>query len=697
MKKILFSAYISLSFCLMGISLPSLAQDTPVLSGERVTLNFVNADMEATIRAIGSYTGKQFLLDPRVKGTLNLSSDTPLTKTQVLQALYANLRLAGFAAVEVSGVVRIVPEADAKLQGGSVNAQVAGDQLMTQVFRLQNESAQNLVPVLRPLIAPNNTINAYPANNTLVITDYAANLGRIARIIAAIDSPSLAEPEIIPVINGTAVDMAQAIARLTEISADPSQRVIALADPRTNSLVIRAHSPARLNQLKSLIAKLDAPTKGSGNINVVSLKNAEAVKLAQTLQGMVGGSGASNSSSGNLSSSTLSTPGVSFSATSQTSPSATPTGPSSNFGQSTAQSITVTGAQGVAITADPTTNSLIIRAPEPVYRELRGIIERLDVRRAQILVESLIVEVSADKAAEFGVQWVGISGNDESKYRLGGASIASARPEVAGGSSLPALITNKGVGIGAGLNIGIFRQVAGQLTLGALARALESDSTTNILSKPQIITLDNEEAKFTVGQNVPFITGQFTNTGTTGNNAAVNPFQTIDRKDVGITLRVKPQVSEGGVVKLAIYQEVSSIAPTAASDIITNKRSLETNVLIDDGEILVLGGLIDDKVTGSVEAVPGLSKIPLLGGLFRYDNRKRSKTNLMVFLRPVVIRDSGKSNLLTGDRYEAIRAIQQNNVPANSAVLPNMTAPEMAPYPPPKTSPTPEASPDRPQ
>lgn len=694
MKKTLPLVCISLALFLMGTSLPSRAQDSPVLSGERVTLNFVNADMEATIRAVGSYTGKQFLLDPRVKGTLNLSSDTPLTRTQVLQALYANLRLAGFAAVEVGGVVRIVPEADAKLQGGGVNGQVGGDQLITQVFRLQNESAQNLVPVLRPLIAPNNTINAYPANNTLVITDYAVNLSRIARIIAAIDSPSQAEPEIIPVINGTAVDMAQAIARLTEVSTDPSQRVIALADPRTNSLVIRASTTSRLRQIKLLIAKLDAPTKGAGNLNVVSLKNAEAVKLAQTLQGMLGGSGSTTTGSGAISAAPLSSAAP---VSSQTGPGGVSTGPSSNFGQSNVQSVTVTGANGVAITADPTTNSLIIRAPEPVYRELRGIIERLDVRRAQILVESLIVEVSADKAAEFGVQWLGISGNSDSKYRIGGASIASSRSEVAGDSSLPALIASKGAKIGAGLNIGIFKQLAGNLSLGALARALESDSTTNILSRPQIITLDNEEAKFTVGQNVPFITGQFTNTGASSGSAAVNPFQTIDRKDVGITLRVKPQVSEGGVVKLAIYQEVSSIAPTAASDIITNKRSLETNVLIDDGEILVLGGLIDDKVTGSVEAVPGLSKVPLLGGLFRYDNRKRTKTNLMVFLRPVVIRDSGKSNLLTGDRYEAIRAIQQNTVPADSAVLPNLPAPEMAPFPPPQMSSPPPSSFDQPQ
>ncbi len=655
-------------------SLPVAAQDAPQLTGERVTLNFVNADMEAVIRAIGSYTGKQFLLDPRVKGTLNLSSDKPLTRTQVLQALYTNLRLAGFAAVEVGGIVRVVPEADAKLQGGKVNSQASGDQLITQVFRLQNESAQNLVPVLRPLIAPNNTINAYPGNNTLIITDYAENLARIARIIASIDSPSLAEPEIVPILNGTAVDMAQAIGRLTEFTTDPSQRVVTLADPRTNSLIIRAGSPARMTQIKSLIAKLDSPTKGAGNLNVVTLKNAEAVKLAQTLQGMLGGSGGGGATPVSLPQAAPANPGG---APGQA-------GPSGNFGQSGGtQAVTVTGAGGVTITADPTTNALIIRAPEPVYRELRGIIERLDVRRAQILVEGLVVEVREGKDAELGVQWIGLSGDSSSPYRLGVASNSAA----AGGSSLSSLITNKGTTLGAGLSIGIFRNVDGQLTLGAIARALQSDTDSNVLSKPTIITLDNEEAKFSSGQNVPFVTGSFTNTG---GGAATNPFQTVERKDVGISLRVKPQVSEGGTIKLAIYQEISNVANlTNPSGIITNKNSIETNVLVDDGQIIVLGGIIEDEVQGTVESVPILSKIPLLGGLFKYDSRKKSKRNLMLFLRPNVIRDAATSNLLTGERYDAVRSLQQRANPPDSWILPNMPPPDMPELPRPQPQGTP--------
>jgi general secretion pathway protein D len=656
---------------------PASAQDQPALTGDRVTLNFVNADLEAVVRAIGAYTNKQFLIDPRVKGTINLVSDKPLNRAQVLSQLYASLRLQGFAAVETNGVVRVVPEADAKLQGGvaTERAAASGDQIVTQVFRLQHESAQNLVPVLRPLIAPNNTINAYPANNTLVITDYAENLRRIARIIAAIDSPNMTETEIIPIKNGVAVDLALTLQRLLESgqTTEPSQRVIVLAEARTNALIVRAGSPARMQQVKQLAERLDQPTKGQGNLNVIALKNAEAVKLVQVLQGLFGGGGASGAGGGSTPSLPAAVPSLSAA------PGGAPGGaggaqlslPQGGGGAPVA----VTGPGGSVIMADPATNSLIIRAPEPVYAELRTIIERLDVRRAQIMIEALIVEISADKAAELGVQWVGLTGNDDSKYRLGigslfGSASLNLAQVAAGGDTAAAAAANaRGLNLAAVVNNNI----------GAIATALESDGNANILSVPSIIVLDNDEAEFIVGENVPFVTGSFTNAGG-GNNAAVNPFQTIERKDVGLTLKVRPRVSEGGVVQMPIALESSAVKPTPTSgarDLVTTKRAFKTSVNVDDGQIVVLGGLISENVRDTNERVPILGDIPLLGNLFKYQTRNRGKTNLMVFLKPSVMRDANALRSVVVDRYDAIRTMQQQAVPPKSWILPDMPAPQL--------------------
>jgi general secretion pathway protein D len=330
-----------------------------------------------------------------------------------------------------------------------------------------------------------------------------------------------------------------------------------------------------------------------------------------------------------------------------------------------------TGGPGGFIQADPTTNTLIITASEAVYRNLRVVIDQLDARRAQVYIESLIVEVTSSKAAEFGIQWAGLSGDANSRYRVGsitgfssggnnlisqaiGATVAGAPPAGAPGN---------------GLNLGIFRQAAGQLTLGAIARALETDDNANILSMPNLITLDNEEARIIVGQNVPFVTGQFT-TAASGGAAGVNPFQTIERKDIGLSLRVRPQISEGGTVKMAIYQETSNIQRDTASGLITNKRSIDTNVLVDDGQIIVLGGLIEDNWQDGVEKVPGLGDIPVVGNLFKYQQRDRVKTNLMVFLRPIVVRSNEQGVNLTSDRYGFIRGKQIEAQPDHNILLP---------------------------
>jgi general secretion pathway protein D len=646
---------------------PSLAQEP---GANQATLNFVGADIESVIKAVGHYTGTTFIIDPRVKGAINVVSEKPVSKAQAFQLLTSALRLQGYAVVAGDGFTKVVPEADAKLQAGPIQTgKVRGDQVATQIFRLNYESAPNLVPVLRPLISPNNTINANPGNNTLIITDYADNLRRLGKIIAALDGPAVSELDVVPIRHAMATDIALMVNRLLEPGAGGGDRVNLLADSRTNSVIVRAPSAARSNLAKSLIAKLDQPTAMPGNVHVIYLKNAEATKLAQTLRAVVAADPGATGSAAPSAAPPAQTNTATGSAGMQPPP-ASPAPP---------QGPLPTGGAGGFIQADAATNALIITASEAVYRNLRVVIDQLDARRAQVYIESLIVEVTANRAAEFGIQWAGLSGDTGSKYRVGtvtgfssggnnliNQAIAAASPA----GSATSVITPPGNG----LNLGVFRQANGVLTLGALAHALESEGNANILSMPNLITLDNEEAKIIVGQNVPFITGQFT--PPTGGSATVNPFQTIERKDVGLSLRVRPQISEGGTVKMAIYQETSNIQPRgAAADIITNKRSIETNVLVDDGQIIVLGGLIEDTVNDTQEKVPGLGDIPVIGNLFKYQTRSRTKTNLMVFLRPTVIRGNELSADVASDRYNYIRTAELNAQPVQTMVLPNLGAP----------------------
>lgn len=629
-----------------------------------VMLNFVNADLEAAVRAIGQYTGRQFVIDPRVRGTLTLVTERPVTKQQAYEQLLAALRLQGFTIVEPArpdGIVRIVPEADAKLQGGPVVVPTTpaprGDQVVTQVFRLRYESATAMVPVLRPLIAPNNTISAYPANNTLVITDYAENLRRIARIIEAVDSPGAAENEIVQLKHGLATDVATIANRVLDEGAraagqatDAGQRVQILAEPRTNSLILRAASPSRLALAKQLIERLDRPSLTSGDLNVVYLRNAEAVKLAPLLRAVLANdpSFVPQAAGRALSGTTVTTgqqPGI---GQQMQQPQAQQQAPAGGTGAAGAA-----GGLAGMIQPDAATNSLIITAPEPLYRNIRAIIEKLDSRRAQVVIESLIVEVNADKSAEFGIQWQDLSGLDSTDTRvIGGTNFGGIGTNIIGVAADPS-------SAGRGLNIGVVR---GKITLPGigevanlafLARALETKANANILSQPNIQTLDNEEAKFLVGQNVPFVTGSYTQQG----SSTINPFQTFERQDVGLQLRVRPQISEGGVVRLALYLEVSSISPSSlvAGQLITNKRSFDSVVLVEDGNYVVLSGLIEDRTNVSQQKVPLLGDIPFLGALFRYENRERNRTNTMVFLRPIIVRDEATSAAIANERYEYMR------------------------------------------
>jgi len=664
---------------------PTAAQSFAPKSRAPVTVNFVNADIDGVTRAFAAMIDRAILVDPRVKGTITVYSEQPQTVREAWQSYQSALRGLGFAVVESGGLLKVVPEADAKLQTGTVSigdVGVRGDQVITQIFTLRYENPNNLVPVLRPLISANNTINANPASHSLVITDYADNLQRIGKIIAALDSPSGTEVEIVPLEHAVAADLAPLVQRLSDAaSSSPVPGVAAaaggttvVADSRSNALLIRAANPARLAAVRATIEKLDRPSTllgPGGGMWVVHLKNADAVRLATVVRAAFGAFGNAGGSAGGGS------PGLAPQQQQQAAPIQPANAPLGSGGGGL-----ITPAQpstGGFIQADPATNSLVITAPEPLYKQVRALIDQLDTRRAQVYIESMIVEVASGDAADFGVQWQGLFGRNGDKVGVvGGTNFtpAGGQGNIIG---VNAGIAQGQINVGQGLNLGLLRSYGGVLSLAGIARVLQSQAETNIISTPNLITLDNEEAKIVVGENVPFITGQFTGAGgTSGVNT--NPFQTIERKDVGITLRIRPQIGEGGAVRMTIFQEQSSVkqdvaAGTTNAGPSTTKRSIENTVVVDDGAILVLGGLIEDRFITSKSKVPLLGDIPILGALFRSESRERKRTNLMVFLRPIVMRDAEASGRLSADRYDEIRGRQQGTQPEPSVMMPINEAP----------------------
>lgn len=647
---------------------------------EPVSLNFQNADIETVIGAIGRITGQNFLIDPRVKGKLNIITNTPVAPELSYQILLSALRLQGFTAVEGDGVIKIVPEADAKLHAAPVTRQRArgqGDRLVTQVFPLRFESATQMLPVIRPLVAPNNSVTAFPSNNTLVVTDYASNLEAIAAVIASIDV-SQSDVAVLDLHYAAAADLAPVLMRLLgeQAGANPQGGVHPpqiMAEPRTNTLLVRAENPSRLSAIRQLVASLDRPGAG-GNLHVVYLRNADAVQVAATLNAALSGevrnqadavSGTPLSRSGSGLRSDTTSPGATASL-------ATPP----------------TGVGAGTVQADPMNNALIITAPDAIYRNLRQIIDQLDRRRAQVYIEALIAEISSERAAEFGIQWVGGGSTGSGSNAVG---IIAGTNFSSGGNNLLQLIGSGARGDlslpGTGLNVAIgggkvnIPGIGDVFSLGALARFLESEVKANILSTPNIVTMDNEEAKIVVGRNLPFVTGQYTNTG--GGTTPANPFQTIERRDVGLTLQVRPQISEGGAIRLQIYQEASAVVgntETASSgNSVTTKRSIESTVLIDDGNIIAIGGLVEDSYAGGEEKVPFLGDLPLAGSLFRYNNRKRSKTNLVVFLRPVILRDSTSYADMSASRYDYVIGQQRATATPRELMRGEGSPPELPP------------------
>lgn len=658
------------------------------LGDQPVQLNFVDADIQAVVRALSRATGQQFLVDPRVKGNLTLVSEGQVPAHQAYDMLLAALRMQGFSVVDVGGVAQVVPEADAKLLGGPIYS-AGSSGMQTRTFRLQYENAVNLIPVLRPIVSPNNPINAYPGNNSIVITDYAENLARVAQIINGIDTPSAIDTDVVMVQNGIAVDIAAMVGELLETQgADQTQKINVIGDPRSNSIIIRSGSPERTELARNLIYKLDSAQSNPSNMHVVYLRNAQAGKLAQSLRGLLTGesdTGVSDDARGKLSSMGGNSKNSPATGTAQNSSGTlTGSGVQSGYGQASGSTPgtgstpsdqdTAFSAGGVTIQADATTNTLLISAPDPLYRNLREVIDMLDQRRAQVVIESLIVEVGEDDATEFGVQWQ--AGNLGGKGGFGGVNLGGS-----GVNGKPASPTSIDV-LPKGLNVGLVNGtvdipgIGKVLDLKVLARALKSKGGTNVLSTPNLLTLDNEAASIFVGQTIPFVTGSYV---TGGGGTSNNPFQTVQREEVGLKLNVRPQISEGGTVKLDIYQEVSTVDARASVEAgtVTNKRAIDTSILLDDGQIMVLGGLLQDGYSQSNDAVPWLSDIPGLGALFRNEKRSVNKTNLMVFLRPYIIRDSGAGRSITLNRYEFMRRAQGGLQPEHSWAMPDVQAPQL--------------------
>ena len=653
-RFLLSAAWLRASALVLGLSFAAAL--VPAQSNT-VTLNFVNAEIAEVARAIAVMTGRNLVVDPRVKGSVNMVSDKPVSTSAAYDQFLSAVRLQGYTVVETAGIYKLVPEADAKLQSntligaGKVSdassaSQLRGNQIATQVFPLSYENANNMASVLRPLLGAGSSITINASNNSLIITDYADNLQRAAKLIASQDVAKGTDLEVIPLRNASASEIAPLVVKLSESSmssaaggASASSGPMILADSRSNAIIVRAANPVQLTQIRSLVQGLDrdfqggsAPDAVTAGVYVVKLKSGDATKIAATLRSVL------------------------------------PTGIGLN-GQA-AQ------ASNVQIQADAATNSLIITAPDAQYRQLKAVIEKIDARPAQVFIESLIAEVNTNKLTDFGIQWQGATGKSgDTNIGVLGTNFGSGMGNIIGAATTePGSIDASKVA--GGLNFGVFHNTGGVYVLGMLANFLESTGDGNILATPNVLTLDNEESRVIVGQNVPFVTGSYQQ----NNNTVDNPFQTIERKDVGMTLRVKPQINDDGSIKLKIFQEISNVDPSSKNDpagLITNKRSIETNVIVDDGAIVVLGGLLQDEYTDGQTKVPVLGDIPGLGSLFKSQNRARKKTNLMVFIRPTVLRTEAATAAFSDNKYQDMRDKQQALQPGRHLIFENKPVPSL--------------------
>jgi len=572
------------------------------------TLNFREADINTVIDAISRITNINFIVDPRVKGKVTIISNKEMPSEDVYQVFLSILKVHGFAAVVGGNVTKIVPEVNAKQDSiPFMNKRVykGSDAFVTRVIEVRYIDAAQLVPILRPLVPQRGHLAAYPASNVLVISDSSSNIQRLEKIIRSIDQATSDEVEVIPLEHASATEVVRIMQQLGGQNPKQKIKVNAVADERTNSILLGGPRSSRV-RTRALISHLDTPLEAGGYTHVVYLRNAVAKDLVPVLTGI-----------------------------------------SKSIAKKGAGKNVATTATNIIIEAHESTNAIVISAPANVVRSLKSIIQKLDIRRAQVLVESVIAEVSEEATRELGVQWAG--GGSNSNRPVGLINFDNGYSAYNLLSDVPPPATGLTLGVG---------DLIGTSRIGALIRALSTDVGTNILSTPSLVTIDNKEAEIVVGQNVPFITGSFSGTGSGGSNPS-NPFTTIQRQDVGLTLKIKPQINEGNAIKLDVQQEVSSLSPsTVGADLITNKRSIKTTVMVEDGGVVVLGGLIEETLRESEQRVPVLGDIPILGLLFRYNKTTKVKTNLMVFIHPQIMKDDAMLNSLTNEKYNFIRAKQ---------------------------------------
>jgi general secretion pathway protein D len=611
-----------------------------------VTLNLKDADISAVISTVSEATGRNFIVDPRVKGKITIISSKPMNPDEIYRVFLSVLDVHGFAAVDSGNVIKIVPDANAKQIAVPVvddQRPGSGDQVVTRVIELRNISAAQLVPILRPLVPQQGHMAAYIPSNMLIISDRASNIARIANIINRIDIRSDEEIELVRLSHASAAEVVRIIGALDQqrkaqrgAGAEAGEETpVLIADERTNSILIGGGKSGRL-RLRAILSHLDTPLETEGNTQVYYLRYARAADLVTVLTGV--------------------STSVEQQAQAQNAPAAA-----------------ANRNMPINIQADENTNALVITAPPDILRALESVIKQLDVRRAQVHVEGVIAEISSTFDAQLGTEWI-IDGTPSGTGPVGlsnfpsasGGSIADIAGSIISGTSLP--------NIGDGLTLGVGRFDSGSINFAALLRALKSDGSTNILSTPTLVTLDNEEAEIIVGEEVPFVTGSFSTTG--GATNVTNPFQTIQRQNVGITLRVRPQINEGNAIKLDIEQSIDSLSTSSrAVDLITNTRSIKTSIIVDDGEVIVLGGLIRDDVQERVQKVPLLGDIPLIGWLFRSQSTTKAKTNLMVFLKPSIIREKELMRHFTSSKYNHMRALQMDVRDKGLLMLPPEEAP----------------------
>ena len=596
---------------------------------EGASLNLKNADIHSLIETVAIATGKNFIIDPRVQGKVTVVSSGTVSAEELYQVFLSVLDVHGFIAAPSGTSVKIVPKINTRLSGSVTevsNDAAAGDAIVTQIMALKHVPAVQVVPVIRPLLPQEAHLAAYLPTNMLILSDTARNAKRVWNMVRRIDLPLEQSLEIMQLKHATATEVVGIINSLglnTNIATGaPAKNPIVIADQRTNAIIINAGSDL-LPRLRALIAHLDAPVaEMTGNTKVVYLHYAKAELLAPIISDMATAQALSKEAE------TEDAPPVL-----------------------------------ISVQAEPETNALVITAPDAALQSMLGVIKQLDVRRAQVLVEAIIAEISTSKAAELGVQWA-----------LGTNNIVGATSFGASGSNLIQLKANP-LSLGSGLSVGVGQFAADQLGIGALLRALASDASTNIISTPSLLTMDNQQAEIVVGQNVPFITGQYASTGS--GETPTSPFQTIKRQDVGVRLQIKPQINQGDAISLEILQEISSLAPStvSAADIVTNKRSIQTTVIANDGDLIILGGLIDDNLQESSEKVPLLGDLPILGAAFRYKKSTMVKRNLMVFIRPTIVRDAAVLAAASHGKYTLLRTQQLLSSDADVMLMPGVKRP----------------------